>query len=143
MGRRETMLHHFIEQRDETDARVAEGIERNRKGQARVRVLDEKGRPVKGARVTAKQTGHDFQFGGSLNDLDQLGSEEKNRLFTTLDLFPTTLAAMGVEIEGERLGLGTNLFSGEKTLPEKYGYEKMFEELKKKSLFYDNEILYP
>ncbi len=81
MGRRETMLHHFIEQRDETDARVAEGIERNRKGQARVRVLDEKGRPVKGARVTAKQTGHDFQFGGSLNDLDQLGSEEKNRLF--------------------------------------------------------------
>ena len=69
--------------------------------------------------------------------------QEKNRLFTTLDLFPTTLAAMGVEIEGERLGLGTNLFSAEKTLPEKYGYEKMFGELKKKSLFYDNEILYP
>ncbi len=69
--------------------------------------------------------------------------KEKNRLFTTLDLFPTTLAAMGVEIEGERLGLGTNLFSTEETLPEKYGYEKMFDELKKKSLFYDNEILYP
>ncbi|MBR0367704.1 MAG: sulfatase-like hydrolase/transferase [Clostridia bacterium] len=68
---------------------------------------------------------------------------EKNRLFTTLDLFPTTLAAMGVEIEGDRLGLGTNLFSGEETLSEKYGYEKMFDELKKKSLFYDNEILYP
>lgn len=69
--------------------------------------------------------------------------KEKNRLFTTLDMFPTTLAAMGVEIEGERLGLGTNLFSGEPTLAEKYGYETMFEELKKKSLFYDNEILYP
>lgn len=68
---------------------------------------------------------------------------EKNRLFTTLDLFPTTLAAMGVQIEGERLGLGTNLFSSEQTLAEKYGYEHMFGELKKKSLFYDKEILYP
>jgi len=68
---------------------------------------------------------------------------EKNRRFTTLDLFPTTLAAMGVQIEGERLGLGTNLFSDVQTLPEKYGYEKMFEELQKKSLYYDNEILYP
>lgn len=68
---------------------------------------------------------------------------EKNRLFTTLDMFPSTLAALGVQIEGERLGLGTNLFSDAPTLPEKYGYEIMFEELRKKSLFYDNEILYP
>lgn len=68
---------------------------------------------------------------------------EKNRLFTTLDLYPTTLAALGVQIEGDRLGLGVNLFSDEQTLAEKYGYEHMFEELKKKSLFYDNEILYP
>ena len=70
-------------------------------------------------------------------------AREKNRLFTTLDLFPSTLAAMGVQIEGERLGLGTNLFSGKQTLAEEYGYEHLFEELKKKSLFYDNEILYP
>lgn len=69
--------------------------------------------------------------------------QEKNRLFTTLDMFPSTLAAMGVTIEGERLGLGTNLFSGEQTLAEKYGYETMFGELRKKSLYYDNEILYP
>ena len=69
--------------------------------------------------------------------------KEKNRLFTTMDLFPSTLAALGVQIEGDRLGLGTNLFSSEETLPEKYGYAQMFEELKQKSLFYDNEILYP
>ena len=68
---------------------------------------------------------------------------EKNRLFTTLDMFPSTLAALGVTIEGDRLGLGVNLFSDQQTLPEKYGYAYMFEELKKKSLFYDNEILYP
>lgn len=68
---------------------------------------------------------------------------EKNRLFTTMDIFPTVVAALGGEIEGNRLGLGTNLFSDEETLAEKYGYEVLFEELNKKSRFYDNTILYP
>jgi len=68
---------------------------------------------------------------------------ENNRMFTTLDFFPTTLAAIGVKIEGERLGLGTNLFSGKSTLSEIYGYETLFEDLNRKSLFYDNKILYP
>ena len=67
---------------------------------------------------------------------------EKNRKFTTMDMFPTVLAAMGVEIEGDRLNLGTNLFSSEETLSEKYGYEDLFEELNKKSSFYNHELLY-
>lgn len=67
----------------------------------------------------------------------------KNRKFTTMDMYPTMLAAMGAEIEGERLGLGTNLFSDVPTLAEKYGYEEMFAELNKRSGFYDNNILYP
>lgn len=68
---------------------------------------------------------------------------EKNRKFTTLDMFPTVLASIGAEIEGNRLGLGTNLFSEEETLSEKYGYEYLFAELNKKSSFYNNEILFP
>lgn len=68
--------------------------------------------------------------------------KEKNRLFTTIDLFPSTLAAMGVQIEGDRLGLGVNLFSGEQTLAEKYGYDYFFSELQKTSVFYDRELLY-
>ena len=67
----------------------------------------------------------------------------KNRKFTTMDFCPSILAALGVEIEGERIGLGTNLFSDKQTLPEEYGYETMFEELGKKSVFYNKEILYP
>ena len=39
-----------------------------------------------------------------------------NRIFTTLDIFPTTLASMGVKIDGDRLGLGTNLFSNKVVL---------------------------
>jgi phosphoglycerol transferase len=42
------------------------------------------------------------------------------RVYSTIDLFPTTLAALGVEIEGDRLALGTNLFSNKKTLLERY-----------------------
>ncbi len=67
----------------------------------------------------------------------------KNRKFTTMDMYPTILAAMGAKIDGERLGLGTNLFSDVPTLAEKYGYEELFAELNKKSRFYDNNILYP
>ena len=66
---------------------------------------------------------------------------EKNRLFSTLDFFPTTLASLGVEIEGNRLGLGVNLFSNEKTLIEKLGLEKLNKEISKKSYYYDNVII--
>ena len=65
-----------------------------------------------------------------------------NRLFTTLDFFPTTLASIGVQIENERLGLGVNLFSGTPTLAEKYGYDTLFSELTSYSPFYDREILF-
>lgn len=67
--------------------------------------------------------------------------KEKNRLFSTLDLFPTTLASLGVEIEGNKLGLGVNLFSKEKTLIEKLGLENLNKEISKKSYYYDNIII--
>lgn len=65
----------------------------------------------------------------------------KNRQFSTMDLYPTTLAAIGAKIEGNRLALGTNLFSSEQTLIEKYGLEYVNNELMKTSKFYDNHIL--
>lgn len=68
-------------------------------------------------------------------------SHEKERAFNTFDLFPTTLAAMGVEIEGDKLALGTNLFSGEKTLAEQYGYDIINEEFSCSSKFYNKYIL--
>ena len=66
---------------------------------------------------------------------------EKNRQFGTFDLFPTTLAALGVKIDGDRLALGTNLFSERETLTEEYGYTYLSEELQKQSGFYDAELL--
>ena len=65
---------------------------------------------------------------------------EKNRKFNTFDFYPTVIAALGARIDGNRLGLGTNLFSGEKTLAEKYGYDKIDTEFAKKSTFYNEYI---
>ena len=61
-----------------------------------------------------------------------------NRDFTNMDYFPTILASMGVEIEGDRLGLGTNLFSDKKTLLEEYGYNNFVKEIDKNSKYYKN-----
>ena len=58
------------------------------------------------------------------------------REFSALDLFPTTLAAIGVDIEGDRLALGTNLFSDKKTLPEEMGFKEFNAELNLYSNFY-------
>ena len=62
-------------------------------------------------------------------------NSEGERQYTTLDTFPTTLAATGVSIEGNRLGLGTNVFSGEETLLEKDGMQMINTEFSKKSEF--------
>lgn len=68
-------------------------------------------------------------------------TNSKNRQFSTLDIFPTVLASIGVEIEGNKLGLGTNLFSGEQTLVEKYGYEEINKQLERRSNYYNKELL--
>lgn len=70
-------------------------------------------------------------------NLDTSFEKTHNREFSTMDMFPTTLAALGAEITGEKLGLGVNLFSGVETLTEQCGREKLDKELKKKSTFYD------
>ena len=58
---------------------------------------------------------------------------EKKRKYTIFDDFPTTLSAMGAEIEGDRLGLGTNLFSAKETLSEKEGVTAEYNKMLKKS----------
>ena len=58
-----------------------------------------------------------------------------------MDTYPTVVSALGGHIDGNKLGLGVNLFSSEKTLIEKNGFNKLNSELKKKSKFYDKNIL--
>ena len=60
----------------------------------------------------------------------------QNRDYCAVDLFPTTLAALGCTIEGDRLGLGTNLFSNRPTLAEKLGFDRFNNELGQASDYY-------
>ena len=62
---------------------------------------------------------------------------QKQRNFTSLDMFPTVLEAMGAQIEGHALGLGRSLFSNEKTLIEKYGKDSLNTLIKKRSIEYE------
>ena len=60
----------------------------------------------------------------------------KNRDYCGVDLFPTTLAALGCTIEGDRLGLGVNLFSDLPTLAEEMGFDRFNTELGQASDYY-------
>lgn len=71
-----------------------------------------------------------------------VSDKTNNRIFNTMDLFPTILASLGITIENDRLGLGTNLFSEEKTLAEQMGKVELDKELAKKSQFYMNNFVY-
>ena len=63
-----------------------------------------------------------------------------NRMFTSMDYFPTTLASLGATIEGDRLGLGTNLFSEKSTLMEEVGEDVFETEISKYSSYYINHF---
>ncbi len=60
----------------------------------------------------------------------------KNRIFTPMDIFPTVMSALGYSWEGNRIALGTNLFSNEKTLAEELGFNYFDMELQKTSKYY-------
>lgn len=67
-------------------------------------------------------------------------AKTQNREYCAVDLFPTTLAAMGCRIEGDRLGLGTNLFSTQATLTEQHGFDRFNRELAKASSYYEENF---
>ena len=74
-----------------------------------------------------------------INPVD--GCEERPRVFTSFDLYPTTLAALGADIEGEHLGLGVNLFSEEPTLAEIYGPEEISYQMMQTSEYYEKYLI--
>jgi phosphoglycerol transferase len=67
---------------------------------------------------------------------------EEKRLFTDIDMFPTILSSINFDIDGDRLGLGTDLFSGQKTLVESIGLDSLNKEINKMSghLIYESYL---
>lgn len=64
-------------------------------------------------------------------------AENYSRKFTSLDMFPTILEAMGAKIPNGALGLGRSLYSSSPTLLEKYGLDSLNRVLDKRSVEYD------
>ena len=67
--------------------------------------------------------------------------QDLNRTFSQIDLFPSVVEAMGGTIKNHRLGLGTSVFSKQKTLAEKYSDEFLRETLAKRSELYEKMFM--
>lgn len=67
----------------------------------------------------------------------------KTRQISNMDFFPTTLAALGVTWNDDRIALGTNLFTDTPTLIEELGLDYLNKELEMASTFYNETFLFP
>lgn len=76
--KRELYMRAYNEHKDEVDARIVDGIEKNRKGWCKIRLTDENGVPVSGRTVKINQKTHDFKYGANIFMLDEFDDEVKN-----------------------------------------------------------------
>lgn len=65
----------------------------------------------------------------------------KNRLFNVIDMYPTILTSIGATIDNNKLGIGTNLFSNQQTILEKYGLDYINNELFKTDVYYPKKLV--
>ncbi len=81
MGRAETALKYFNEQKEVMDLRVKSGIELHRKGDATITFVAANGELPKDITLEVRQKNHEFKFGCNIFMLDELETEEKNAIY--------------------------------------------------------------
>ncbi len=79
MSEREMVLEHF--RNPEVRAMLQDNIEKHRKGNGTVTVLDAIGKPVAGASVKLVHKKHECKFGANLFMLEEFETPEKNELY--------------------------------------------------------------
>jgi len=57
------------------------GIEKHRKADAKIRIVNAAGLPVAGAKIQVEQTGHDFLFGSNIYMFDRYRTEAQNAAY--------------------------------------------------------------
>lgn len=67
--------------------------------------------------------------------------QTKNRQYAPFDYFPTIMSSLGITVDGERLGLGTNLASDKQTLIERDGLGEVQDQTSMYSSFYTENLL--
>ena len=78
MSDRRKVLELFDIQKDFMDNTVLSNIEKYRKGDVKIVLMDKDGKLIQDAKVVVKQTSHEFRFGANLLMLDEFESDEKN-----------------------------------------------------------------
>ena len=81
MNDRRKVLELFEQQKEYTDRRISEGIEKYRKGNAEIIVTDKNGKAVPDVKIKAVQKTHEFRFGANLFMLDELETDDKNEKY--------------------------------------------------------------
>ncbi|MBP3305228.1 MAG: endo-1,4-beta-xylanase [Oscillospiraceae bacterium] len=76
--KRELYMKAYNEHKYEVDARIADGIEKNRKGWCKVRLTDRNGKPVSGKKIKLTQKTHDFKYGANIFMLDEFKNDADN-----------------------------------------------------------------
>lgn len=76
--KRDLYMRAYLEHKDDVDARIADGIEKNRKGFCKLRVTDAKGRPLAGKTLRVTQKSHDFRYGANIFMLDEFENPADN-----------------------------------------------------------------
>ena len=69
------------------EEQISEGIEKNRKTDAKIRLVDGQGNPVKGAKIKLRQKNHSFKFGCNALMLGQLGEHDRDYEYLLSKLF--------------------------------------------------------
>lgn len=81
MQDRRTVLDLFESQADGWKKKASEGIERYRKGDAKLTLTDMQGAPIKNAKIKLTQKNHEFRFGANCFMLNELETEKKNEIY--------------------------------------------------------------
>lgn len=75
-------LEQFYKKAEDMNARITAGTEENRKARCTLTVTKD-GAPLSGVHVSLTQKTHEFRFGANCFLLDEMESDEKNRLYRT------------------------------------------------------------
>ena len=78
---RKDVLKFFEKNEEFFESTVNENIEKYRKGTSCITVVDKNGHSVENARISINQISHEFKFGANIFLLEELETEEKNRLY--------------------------------------------------------------
>ncbi len=76
---RELYMKTYNDNKDEIDKRIADGIEKNRKGNCILKFKDQNGNSINSTNIKIRQKNHDFKYGANIFMLDEFENPDYNK----------------------------------------------------------------